>query len=83
MISHIRNSHAQTVNWTTTSAAVAVIVGQLCATWLNLCGTSPDSLAALATGFAVGVIPVTLDRCSHFAALIDRRQTHVLPSCSR
>jgi len=42
-----------------TAAAVAVIVGQLCATWLNLCGTSPDSIAALVIGFAVGVIVVS------------------------
>ncbi len=76
MISHIRNSHSQTVNWTTTSAAVAVIVGQLCATWLNLCGTSPDSLAALATGFAVGVIPVSWigNRIPRHSR--DRRQSH-------
>ncbi|MEJ7595919.1 MAG: hypothetical protein WKF77_30785, partial [Planctomycetaceae bacterium] len=58
MISHIPNSLARTLHRTTTAAAVAVIVGQLCAAWLNLCGTSPDSIAALALGFAVGVIPV-------------------------
>ena len=58
MISHIRNSHGRTLTGTTTAAAVAVVVGQLCATWLNLCGTSPDSIAALALGFAAGVIPV-------------------------
>ena len=56
MISRIRNSHLNTFSTTMTAAAVAVIVGQLCATWLNLCGTSPDSIAALAIGFAVGVI---------------------------
>ncbi len=58
MISHIRSSLGRTLNWTTTAAAaaVAVMTGQLCATWLNLCGTSPDSLVALALGFAAGVI---------------------------
>ena len=77
MISHFRNSHGQTLNWTTTAAAVAVTVGQLCATWLNLCGTSPDSIAALALGFATSVIAVRWigDRLPQLS--IDRRRTHV------
>ncbi len=60
------------------AAAVAVIVGQLFATWLNLCGTSPDSLAALAIGFAVGVMLAHWfgDRIPQHS--FDRKQTLVV-----
>ena len=78
MISHFRSFHGRTLNWTTTAAAVAVIVGQLCATWLNLCGTSPDSIAALAIGFAVGVIPIRWIGDGIPWHAIDRRRTHVV-----
>ena len=56
MISHIRNSDGRTLIWATTAAAVSVIVGQLSASWLNLCGTSWDSIATLALGFAASVM---------------------------
>jgi len=36
--------------------AVAVVVGQLISCWNTLCGTSTDSLMALALGFALGVV---------------------------
>ena len=78
MISHIRNSHGRILNWTTTAAAVAVIVGQLSATWLNLCGTSPESLTALALGFAAGVIPVSWIRNRIPQHAVDRRSSHVV-----
>ena len=78
MIFHIRNFHGRTLNWTAAAAAVAVIVGQLSATWLNLCGTSPDSIAALALGFAVGVIPVRWIGDGIPQQAIYRRRTHVV-----
>ena len=77
MLSHIRNSHLRTLSSTMTAAAVAVIVGQLCATWLNLCGTSPDSIAALALGFAAGVIAVHWISSHFLRHSTDRRPGHV------
>ncbi len=56
MISTHRNSIRLTFCWIATAAAVATIMGQLFASWLNLCGTSLNSLAALVTGVATGVM---------------------------
>lgn len=56
MICTNRNSIKLTLCWVATAAAVATMMGQLFACWLNLCGTSLSSLAALAAGFAAGVI---------------------------
>jgi len=56
MISTNRNSIRLTFCRIATAAAVATMMGQLFACWLNLCGTSLDSLAALVTGVATGVM---------------------------
>lgn len=56
MINHIRIVYGRKLAWIATAASVAVFTGQLFACWINLCGTSPGSLAALTLGFAVGVL---------------------------
>ncbi len=60
MISTNRNSIRLTFCWIATAVAVATMMGQLFASWLNLCGTSLSSLASLVTGVAIGVMLLRL-----------------------
>ncbi len=56
MFNFIRSGRGTTVSWIASAIVVGTVLGQLFATWLSLCGTSPVSLAALAVGFAAGVV---------------------------
>lgn len=54
MISKIRNSISLTSCWFATAVGVGTMMGQMFACWLNMCGTSWISVAALVTGVATG-----------------------------
>lgn len=56
MFSFLRVIRLQIVSRIAAAMAVAIVVGQLTISWLNLCGTSPESLAALTLGTGFGVI---------------------------
>ena len=56
MFNLIRSGRGTTVSWIASAVVVGTVFGQLFATWLSLCGTSPVSLAALAVGFAAGAV---------------------------
>lgn len=56
MFSLHRVMRLPTVSRVAAAMAVAIVVGQLAVSWLNLCGTTPESLAALALGTGFGVI---------------------------
>ncbi len=48
--------NGSTLTWLSAAAVVGASVTEVLICWLNLCGTSPVSLAALAIGFTVGGI---------------------------
>ncbi|HQX49047.1 MAG TPA: hypothetical protein PLR25_04035 [Planctomycetaceae bacterium] len=52
----IRSAYWLAIGWLMVAAAVGIVICQLFANWLNLCGTSAASLASLAIGFAVGML---------------------------
>ena len=56
MFNLIRSGRGTTFSWVASAIVVGTVLGQLLATWLSLCGTSPVSFAALAVGFAAGAV---------------------------
>jgi len=56
MFNPIRTGHGMTFRWIASAVVVGTVIGQLFATWLSLCGTSPVSLVALTIGFAAGAV---------------------------
>jgi spermidine synthase len=59
MLSATQPARLRTLTRILSGMAVAVVVGQLIASWLTLCGASSSSLAALALGFGVGALLLT------------------------
>ncbi len=56
MIPQNRSTRGLTIGWMMAASAVGVVVCYLFSCWLNLCGTSAASLAAMGIGVALGML---------------------------